>query len=149
MKSSQLMGTAMVAAAMAACGGSPSGKAATTVSLDSGAALDFSSVNGEVRNTESKGPQCPIIPHYEAVLQVTKMSGTVTYRWERSTGDSSKVMEVKLPDAARTGTVNVPLIPDEWLHRVRGLQVTFTDKVHVLTPVDRVSQALPLAGICF
>ena len=111
--------------------------------------LDFASVTGGVKNAEATKPTCPIIPHYEATLTVTRMSGTITYRWERSNGDSSKVMEVKLPEAARTGSATIPLEADEWLHRVRGLQQTFTDKVHVLTPVDRVSEALPLAGICF
>ena len=138
-----------LAVALAACGGSKAGDAATKTVLDSGSMLEVGSVSGAVKNVDSPKPTCPIIPHYDATLTATKLSGTVTYRWERSTGEFSKVREVTLPEAARTGTATMPLEADEWLHKVRGLQVTFTDKVHVLTPVDRVSQATTLNGICY
>lgn len=146
---SSYMVVGALAMAVAACGGPKAGDVATKAVMDSSSVLDFASVSGGVRNAEAVRPTCPIIPHYDAALTVTKMSGTVTYRWERSTGERSKDFELKLPEAARTGTATVPLEADEWLHRVRGLQTTFTDKVHVLTPVDRVSQAMPLAGICY
>ncbi len=146
MRSMYALGAVLV---LVACGGTKALEASNMTALDSGSVLDFATVTGGVRNAESTKPTCPIIPHYDAVLAVTKLSGTVTYRWERSTGEHSKVFEVKLPDSARTGMAKVPLESDEWLHRVRGLQVTFTDKVHVLTPVDRVSQVMPLDGICY
>jgi len=147
MKSSYLVGG--FAVAVVACGGSKSGGVATKTVLDSGSMLEVGSVSGAVKNVDSPKPTCPIIPHYDATLTATKLSGTVTYRWERSTGEFSKVREVTLTEAARTGTATLPLEADEWLHKVRGLQVTFTDKVHVLTPVDRMSQAMPLDGICY
>jgi len=102
-----------------------------------------------VTNANSTKPPCPVIPHFEAVVSFTHLGGKFTYRWERSTGDSSKIREATIPAGAASGTATFAVEPDEWLDKDRGVQQTFTDKVHVLTPLNRTSSPLALQGICF
>ena len=138
------MVTPSAMAAVAACGGSPK-----PAGLDPAAMLDFKMLTGNVKNVTDAKPICPVIPHFEAELLVSHLSGKLTYQWERSTGKSSETRSVDIPAAAATGPASITLPADEWLQNDRGVQLTPSDKVHVLTPIDRTSQPMVLSAICY
>jgi hypothetical protein len=141
--------TSVVAALLAACGGAKPTAPAATAAADSAKLLDFATMKNGVLNASGSRPPCPVIPHFDAVLVIARMSGTVRYRWERSTGDTTKTFEAKIPADASTGQDTLVLKSDEWLDKDRGVQHIFTDQVHVLSPVDKVSPQMSAQAICF
>jgi hypothetical protein len=149
MGSTRTAGTSVVAALLAACGGAKPTAPAATAAADSAKLLDFATMKNGVLNVSGNPPACPVIPHFDAVLVIAKMSGTVRYRWERSTGDTTRTFEAKIPADALTGEDTLVLKPDEWLDKDRGVQHTFTDQVHVLSPVDKVSPQMSVKAICY
>jgi len=138
-------------AVAAACGKSPSDKAAgaTAITDTSQVVLDFKALTGAVKNADATKPVCPVIPHYEATLTVGHLTGQLTYRWERSTGKNSDTKTINIPAGAANGVVDLAIDGDEWLQTDRGVQLNPSDRVHVLSPLDRLSSPVTLAAICF
>ena len=147
MRLSRLATPSLVALA-AACGKAPA-KDAAVAPTDSLANVDFKMITATVKNVDKPKPTCPVIPHFEATLTVSHLSGELTYRWERSTGKNSDTKTITIPGGAAKGTVDLVIDPDEWLQTDRGVQLNPSDKVHVLSPIDRVSQPMAAPAICF
>lgn len=141
--------TPSVIATLAACGGPRAAQPAVSVQVDSGAAVNFKSISAAVKNVDGAQPPCPVTPHFEAVLTVSKMSGTLRYRWERSTGVNGPVQELRMPLAARTNPIDVPVKADEWPVVDRGHQLTLTDRLHVLSPLNALSPPLSVDAKCY
>jgi hypothetical protein len=137
--------TPTVVALVAACGGKPAAAPPT----DPASNIDVKTISGTVKNADTPRPTCPVIPHFDAVLTVTRLSGKLTYRWERSTGKFGDVKEITIPAAAATGSADVPVESFEWLQTERGVQLAPTAKLHVLTPIDRMSMPVDLSAKCF
>ena len=137
--------TPTVMATLAACGGAKPAAAP----VDPAANVEFKTMTGGIKNAEAAKPLCPVIPHFEALLTVTNLTGKLTYRWERETGKFSDTKEIAIPAAAATGSADLTVDSFEWLQTDRGVQLAPTAKLHVLTPIDRVSMPVVLAAKCF
>jgi hypothetical protein len=136
-----------IAALAAGCGGSKT-PAQPPGPADPLQSVTFKEVTGMLRGADSAAPKCPVRPHFEATLLVSHMQGTLTYRWERAHGDST-IRTIDIPAGAKSGMVELQLHPDEWSSSERGVQVTVTDRVHVLTPINRVSPAVDVEAKCY
>src|ERR1700690_2616367 len=80
---------------------------------DTGHSVAFRTMNGGIQGlTESQ--KCPVTAHFDGVITLSKIGGTLRYRWERSTGANGPVQEVAIPVGAETAPVDVAAAPDEW-----------------------------------
>ena len=138
-----------MAALLAACRGSRPGQAAANAPPDSARSLSFKVVSGRVLGADSTMPRCPVTPHFDAVVTVSHMQGTLQYRWERSTGVNGPTQEAAVPAAARNGAVDIAIKPDEWPSSVHGVQLSLTNRVHVLSPIDRLSPPVDVMAKCY
>ena len=149
MGSSRAVGTSVIAVALAACGGPKSTPPGMAGPPDSLRVLSFKEVSGRVIGADSAMPKCPVTPHFDAVMTVSHMEGTVQYRWERSTGVNGPTQEVAVPAAAKTGTADVAVKPDSWPSSEKGVQLSLTNRVHILSPVDKLSPPVTLQAKCY
>ena len=149
MGSSRVVGTSVIAVALAACGGPKSSQPGMAGPPDSLQALSFKEVSGRVIGADSAMPKCPVTPHFDAVMTVSHMQGTVQYRWERSTGVNGPTQEIAVPVAAKSGTADISVKPDEWPSAEKGVQLTLTSRLHVLSPIDRISPPVDLQAKCY
>jgi len=117
--------------------------------VSNGGTVEFKEVNGGIRGVTTRHPLCPVTAHYDGVLQVTKLSGKLRYRWERSVGHYGPVEELTIPEGAMNGPVNVAVKKDEWPINDRGQQVTVSNRIHVLSPVNKTSPAIDLEAKCY
>jgi hypothetical protein len=134
-----------IAVLAAGCGGSkaPSQPPGPPDPLQS---VTFKELTGRVIGADSAAPRCPVTPHFEAVITVSHMQGSLRYRW--ALGDTT-IHEVDVPAAAKTGSVDIPLQADEWPSAERGVQLTLTNHVHVLSPIDIASPNVDVMAKCF
>ena len=147
MGSSRLVGSCVTTALLAACGGVKSGQGpGAAAGAPQGVA--FKAVTEHVLHEDTKESKCPVTLRFEAVLQLTHMDGKVTYRWEHSDGSAGTTGETDTPGAASAGTVEVKVIPDDWTDSKPGVLVMLTDRLHVLSPVDKVSPPVDVQVRC-
>jgi hypothetical protein len=105
-------------------------------------------MNGGIKGlTESQ--KCPVTAHFDGVITLSKIGGTLRYRWERSTGANGPVQELAIPAGAQTAAVDVVTTPDEWPLNQPGQQLTVSSRIHVLAPVDAISAPMSLQAKCF
>jgi hypothetical protein len=132
----------------AACGARQSARPEQVKSPpDTTRSVVFTTLNGGIKGL-TKEQKCPVTAHFDGVLTLSKIGGTLRYRWERSTGVNGPVQELPIPAAARTGPVDVAAKPDEWPLNQPGQQLTVSDRIHVLAPVDALSPSLSLNAMC-
>ena len=110
--------------------------------------IDFKTLTGGVKGAYAVPPTCPVTVEFDAIVTVTKMTGVMKYRWERSTGVNGPEQTVKAPAAAATGPADIHINPDGWPITERGKQMTVTSRVHVLSPLDVKSDVLSLNVKC-
>jgi hypothetical protein len=108
----------------------------------------FTTINGGIRGlTESQ--KCPVTAHFDGVITLSKIGGTLRYRWERSTGANGPVQELAIPAGAHTAAVDVAAAPDEWPLNQPGQQLTLSNRIHVLAPVDAISPPVSVDAKCY
>ena len=147
--------TVPLAAVLAACGGShgatptasSTGGSAGAPAMPPGATLEIASIMGAVRNID-KGSACPMVLHYDGSLLVTGYTGKVRYRWERSTGINSAEHTVNAKAPTGNDITPIQLESDEWILAKGDKGGTFTDRIHVLTPADKLGQPNALMAAC-
>ena len=149
MGSSRAVGSSVIAAILAGCGGAKPIQLAKVGPPDSLQALTFKQVSGQVKGADSAMPKCPVTPHFEGVLTVSHMQGMLQYRWERSTGVNGPTQEIAVPAAARTGSADITVKPDEWASSEKGVQLWLTNRVHVLSPIDKLSPPVDVQLKCY
>jgi hypothetical protein len=77
------------------------------------------------------------------------MNGQLRYVWERSTGKKSDTLVSDIPAGPRTDTVDITAKPDEWQSSERGVQIQVTNRLHVLSPVDKISPPIDVQLKCY
>jgi hypothetical protein len=115
---------------------------------DTAHSIAFKTINGGIKGLTAE-QRCPVTAHFDGVITLSKIGGTLRYRWERSTGMNGPVQELPIPAAARFAAVDVSAKSDEWPLNQPGQQLTVTDRIHVLSPVDAFSPPLSLNAMCF
>jgi hypothetical protein len=133
----------------AGCGRRPPAPLEQTISPpDTAHSVSFTTLSGGIKGI-TKDRKCPVTAHFDGAIHLSGISGTLRYRWERSTGVSGPVQELPIPAAAAGGAVDVAAKADEWPLSQRGQQMTVTDRIHVLAPVNALSIPLDLDAICY
>ena len=132
---------------VAACGGEP--KLIPPHPAANGEEIRTLSVSGRVLDADSAQPKCPVRLHFDAVLTLVKLSGKLQYRWVRTNGDTSRLMELDIPPAAATGPVEVAVKADEWPDTARGQQLVFGDYVQILSPIPAGSFSTQVNVKCY
>lgn len=115
---------------------------------DTAHSVVFKTVSGSIKGLNAQR-RCPVTAHFDGLITLSKIGGTLRYRWERSTGVNGPVQELPIAGAARPGSVDIAVRPDEWPLNQPGQQLTVTDRIHVLSPVDAFSPPLSLNAMCF
>jgi type IV pilus biogenesis protein CpaD/CtpE len=133
----------------AGCGRRPAAPLEQAVAPpDTAHSIVFKEVKGKIDGINSK-QACPVTAHFDATLTLSRIGGTLRYRWERSTGANGPVLELSIPAGAQLETVDLSVKPDEWPLNQPGQQLTVKDRIHVLAPVDALSPSLSLNAMCY
>ena len=112
--------------------------------------IDVKMLTGGVKGGGTEAMQkCPVTVEFDAIVTVSKMTGTLKYRWERSTGVNGPEQSADAPAAAATGTADIHIRPDGWPITEQRKQLTVSSLVHVLSPLDVKSQPLMLDVKCY
>jgi hypothetical protein len=148
MGSSRLLGGCVTIALLAACAGAKSGQVANANPADSLPGIGFKEVTERILHEDPKESKCPVTLRFEAVLLVSHMDGKMTYRWEHSDGSAGTTGETDIPGAAHAGTAEVKAVPDDWTDAKPGALLMLTDRLHLLSPVDKVSPPVDIQVRC-
>ena len=80
---------------------------------------------------------CPARLEFVGHVTVTIPGTTVTYRWERSNGDSGKLLHAQIGTAKDTGNRVTAAIPsDIWHVGQQGRTAQFWEVLHIVSPLD-------------
>ncbi len=148
MGSSRLLGGCVATALLAACAGAKPGQVATSNPADTLPGIGFKSVTEHVLHEDTKTSKCPVTLRFEAALQLTHLDGKLTYRWEHNDGSPGTTGELNIPDGAHRGTAEADALPDDWTDSKPGVLLMLTDRLHVLTPVDKLSPPMDVQVRC-
>lgn len=97
---------------------------------------------------------CPARIEFVGHVTVTVPGTRLTYRWERSDGDSGKVLhaQIGVPLRSTPDSTALPLIAalpsDYWRLGLPGRNGQYWELLHILSPVDTRSAIAPVEMNC-
>ena len=106
-----------------------------------------------IASPERYAGNCPARIEFVGHVTVTLPGTTITYRWERSTGDSSKLLRAQIGVAAANrdsvpARVTVAIPSDFWYVSRPGRSGQFWEVLHVESPVDVRSRTAYVSVDC-
>lgn len=114
-----------------------------------GQAVRARTLGSSVMDADSTHPVCPVRIRYDAELTVSKLTGKLQYQWIRSTGEKTPVRELDIPVTAKNGEAVLPIEPDIWPLTRPDSQFTFSEYIHILSPIDTRTQNMDVTAKCY
>lgn len=102
-----------------------------------------------IASPQRYGGNCPARIEFVGHVTVTIPGTTVTYRWIRSNGDSSKLLRAQIGKVGDTGTRVTAAIPsDIWHVGQQGRTAQFWEVLHIESPLDIQTQPADVRVEC-